>query len=70
MLAKVLKIFLGKEHLVKHRLISTLDKVFCVKGTFFQQSTKLYKIGWRSAEKIALFINMRLLVLRFLWSID
>jgi hypothetical protein len=36
MLAQVLQIFLGKEHLVKNRLISTLDKVIYFKGTIFQ----------------------------------
>jgi hypothetical protein len=40
MLAQILQIFLGKEHLVKNRLISTLDKVIYFKGTIFQQSTK------------------------------
>jgi hypothetical protein len=40
MLAQALQIFLGKEHLVKNRLISTLDKVFYYKGTFLQGSTK------------------------------
>jgi hypothetical protein len=32
---------LGKEHLVKNGLISTLDKVFYFKGTIFRWSTKL-----------------------------
>jgi hypothetical protein len=41
MLAQVLQIFLGKEHLVKNWLISTLDKAIYLKGTIFQQSTKL-----------------------------
>jgi hypothetical protein len=40
MLAQVLQIFLGKEHLVKNWLISTLDKVIYFKGKFFKQSTK------------------------------
>jgi hypothetical protein len=40
MLAQVLHIFLGKEHLVKNWLISTLDKVIYFKGTFFLRSTK------------------------------
>jgi hypothetical protein len=40
MLAQVLKIFFGKEHLVKNWLISTLDKVIYFKGTNFQRSTK------------------------------
>jgi hypothetical protein len=41
MLAQALQIFWGKEHLVKNRLISTLDKVIYHKGTFLQGSTKL-----------------------------
>jgi hypothetical protein len=41
MLAQVLQIFLGKEHLVKSWLISTLDKVIYYIGTFLQGSTKL-----------------------------
>jgi hypothetical protein len=40
MLAQVLQIFLGKEHLVKNWLISALDKAIYFKGTIFQQSTK------------------------------
>jgi hypothetical protein len=40
MLAQVLKLFLGKEHLVKNELISTQDKVIYFKGTIFQQSKK------------------------------
>jgi hypothetical protein len=40
MLAQVLQIFLGKEHLVKNWLISTLDKAIYFKGTTFQRSTK------------------------------
>jgi hypothetical protein len=40
MLAQVLQIFLGKEHLAKNRLISTLDKVSNFKGTIFQRSSK------------------------------
>jgi hypothetical protein len=40
MLAQVVQIFLGKEQLEKNRLISTLDKVICFKGTICQQSTK------------------------------
>jgi hypothetical protein len=39
-LAQVLQIVLGKEHLVKKWLISTLDKVIYYKGTFLQCSTK------------------------------
>jgi hypothetical protein len=38
--AQVLQIFLGKDHLVKNLLISTLDKVIYYKGTFLQGSTK------------------------------
>jgi hypothetical protein len=34
-MAQVLQIFGGKEHLVKNRQISTLDKVIYFKGTFF-----------------------------------
>jgi hypothetical protein len=41
MLAEALQIFLGKEHLVKNWLISTLDKAIYYKGTFLQGSTKL-----------------------------
>jgi hypothetical protein len=40
LLAQVLQIFWGKEHLVKNRLISTLDKVIYYKETFLQGSTK------------------------------
>jgi hypothetical protein len=40
MLALVLQIFLGKEHLVKNQLISTLDEVIYFKGKIFQGSTK------------------------------
>jgi uncharacterized protein YlzI (FlbEa/FlbD family) len=40
MLAKVLQIFLGKEHLVKSWLISTLDKVIYFKGKIFLWATK------------------------------
>jgi hypothetical protein len=40
MLAQVLQIFLGKEHLVKNWLISTLDKVIYIKVTIFQRPTK------------------------------
>jgi hypothetical protein len=67
MLALVLQIFLGKEHLV----ISTLGKVIYFKGTIFssqQNLSSLHKIGWRSAEKDLPFSNMLLLALliRFL----
>jgi hypothetical protein len=71
MLAQVLQIFLGKEHLVENWLISTLDKVIYFKGTFLQGFTRplLRKIGRRPAEKnSSIFFNMRLLDLRFLWS--
>jgi hypothetical protein len=37
MLAQVLQIFFGKEHLVNNWLISTLDKVIYFKGTIFQR---------------------------------
>jgi hypothetical protein len=41
MLAQALRIFLGKEHLVKNRLIATLDKVInYFKGKNFLWSTK------------------------------
>jgi hypothetical protein len=40
MLAQVLLLFFGKEHLVKNWLISTLDKVY-FKGTIFMRSAKL-----------------------------
>jgi hypothetical protein len=40
MLAQVLQVFLGKEHLVKNWLISAQDKVIYFKGTIFQRSTK------------------------------
>jgi hypothetical protein len=54
MLAQLLQIFWRKEHLVKNRLISTLDKVIYYKGTFLQGSTKplfTTQIGWTPAEK-------------------
>jgi hypothetical protein len=68
MSAQVLQIFFRKEHLVKNRLISTLDKVIYFKRTIFcglQNLSSLHKIGWKSAEKNLLFSNM--LLLRFLW---
>jgi hypothetical protein len=40
MLAQVLPIFFGKEHLEKNRLISTLATAIYFKGTIFQGSTK------------------------------
>jgi hypothetical protein len=47
-----LAIIWGKEHLVKHLLIFTLDKVIYFKGTVFLQNiSSLHKIGWRPAEK-------------------
>jgi hypothetical protein len=73
MLAQVLQIFRGKEHLLKNWLISTLDKVIYFKGTIFQRSTKplltsqnRVEISWK---KFAHFSNMLLLakLLRFLW---
>jgi hypothetical protein len=45
MLAQVLQIFFGKEHLLKHWLISTLDKVI------------YFKIGWRTAENNSPFFQ-------------
>jgi hypothetical protein len=64
MLAQVLQIVLGKEHLVKNRLISILDKVIYFKEQCFsglQNLSSLHKIGWRSAEKkFYLFSNMLL----------
>jgi hypothetical protein len=62
MLALVLQIFLGKEHVVKNRLISTLDNVS--KELFFrgvQNLSSLHKIRWRSAEKIPPFSSLLLL---------
>jgi hypothetical protein len=60
MLAQVLQIFLGREHLVKNRLISTLDKVY-IKGTIFQRSTKpLFTLQNRveiSWKKVLLFFK-------------
>jgi hypothetical protein len=52
MLAQALKIFWGKEHLVK---ISTQDKVIYFRG--LQSLSSLHKIGWRSAEKISPFFQ-------------
>jgi hypothetical protein len=40
MLAQVLQIYWGKEHLAKNWLIYTLDKVIYFKGTIFQRPTK------------------------------
>jgi hypothetical protein len=57
MFALVQQTFLAK-NLEKNLLISTLDMVIYLIGTFFQGSKNLplqYKIGWRSAEKNALF---------------
>jgi hypothetical protein len=50
MLAQVLQIILGKEHLVKNRLISTLDRVIYFKGTIFQESTKPLLTSQNRAE--------------------
>jgi hypothetical protein len=50
MFVLVLKIFLGKEHLVKNWLISTLDKAIYFKGIIsrgLQNLSSLHKIGWR-----------------------
>jgi hypothetical protein len=52
MLALILQIFLGKEHLEKNWLISTPDKEIYFKGTIFQGTKKLHftkYVGWRSA---------------------
>jgi hypothetical protein len=40
MLAQVLQIFFGKEHLAKNWLISTPEKVIYFKGTIYLRSTK------------------------------
>jgi hypothetical protein len=64
MLAQVLQIYWGKEHLVKNWLISTLDKVIYFNGTIFQRPTKpllTSQKGRKSAEKIIPFSNMLLL---------
>jgi hypothetical protein len=73
MLAQVLQIFFGKEHLVNNWLISTLDKVIYYKGTFLQGSTKplftaqnRLETSWKKFARF--FLNMRLLDLRFLWA--
>jgi hypothetical protein len=63
MFAQVLKIFFGKEHLVKNRLISTLDKAIYFKGTIFQGSTKpRTSQKWLeiAEKKLSLFSNMLL----------
>jgi hypothetical protein len=56
MLAQVLQIFLGKEHLVKNWLISTLDKVIYFKGTIFRAvyKTSLHftKLGEDQQKKL------------------
>jgi hypothetical protein len=70
MLAQVLQIFGGKEHLVKNLLISTLDKLIYYQGTFLQGSAKpLFTTQNRleTSLKMSVFFNMRLLNLRFLW---
>jgi hypothetical protein len=57
---------LGEKTLAKSLLIPTLDQVIYYIGTFLQGSTKLHKIGWRSAEKNSpIFFNMRVLYLDF-----
>jgi hypothetical protein len=70
MFALVQQTFLAEKALVKSLLISTLDKVITTKEHFYRTQQNLplqHKIGWRLAEKIILFINIHLLVLRFLW---
>jgi hypothetical protein len=63
--------FLANKNLVKSLRISALDKVIYYKGTFVQGSTKpLFTTQNRleaSWNKFAPFLNMCLLVLRFLW---
>jgi hypothetical protein len=63
MLAQVLQIFFGKEHLVKkladlpNRLGNLLQRNIFFSG--LQNLSSLHKIGWRSAEKkFSLFSNM------------
>jgi hypothetical protein len=62
MLARVLQTFLGKEHLVKNWLISTIDKVIYYKGTIFQRSSKtsvhLTEQGGDQLKKCLPFSNM------------
>jgi hypothetical protein len=56
-------IHFGQKNLAKRMLNSNLDKVICYIGTFLQGSTKpLFTtqntyVGWRSAEKTALFFH-------------
>jgi hypothetical protein len=68
-LAQALLIFLGKEHLLKNWLISTLDKVITFKGAIFEASTKpLFTSQNRveiSCKNLSLFSNT--LLLGFLW---
>jgi hypothetical protein len=65
----------GTKHIVKNRLISTLDKVFYFKGTLFrglQNLSSLHQIGWRSAEKISPFFKTCFFLeqlLGFLWPL-
>jgi hypothetical protein len=46
MLAQVLQIFRGKEHLVKNWLISTLDKEIYIKGTICLRSMGLNRAAF------------------------
>jgi hypothetical protein len=55
MLAQVLQIFFGKEHLVKNWMISTLDKVIYYQGTIFQRSTKPLFTSQNRVKKIIPF---------------
>jgi hypothetical protein len=62
MLAQVLQIFLGKEHLVKNQLIFTLDKVIYVlqRSNFsavFKTSLHFTKWGGDQLKKFSLFSN-------------
>jgi hypothetical protein len=60
MLAQVLQIFWGKEHLIKNRLISTLDKVIYFKGTIFQclqNLSSVHKKGGDQLKKILPFFK-------------
>jgi hypothetical protein len=61
MLGLAQQIFLGKEDLVKNRLISTADKVIYLKRNNFsgvyKNLSSLHEIGWRSAENILPFFK-------------
>jgi hypothetical protein len=63
MLAQVLQIFLGKEHLVKNWLISTLDKVIHFKGhnfsAVYKTSLHFTKQGGDQLKKISPFFSTR-----------